>query len=284
MEYNWSNPSWKRLEVKSKQEDYQSKLARDMHNFHHGGGNAFNTYGGSNHENGNFITRRLVGVVYFSSYVKYFEHTSYDVYGGYGRDNAKCYNYEHSPYDCYEKYHHIKEEMSNMERCDFMSDKNTEKGSIENQEKERLGERLCIFDSISIISKESVHFESSKEKESELEKSERVKESEFFIEIQESKKEQKEKEIIVLEKSEKNFEDSSKDGGKLSYKSIKTINFFPSNSYLRSSMHCWSMDNKSLTGGHVLCLDEKMNMKLIKYIHSKNHDDDNTNNKKFKMR
>ncbi|KAI5652995.1 hypothetical protein M9H77_30182 [Catharanthus roseus] len=66
--------------------------------------------------------------------------------------------------------------------------------------------------------------------------------------------EQREEEIVVLEKSEElnfyanetnssfasesfgvlNFEDSSKDkGGKLAYKSIKTINFFPSNSYSR---------------------------------------------------
>ncbi|KAI5653240.1 hypothetical protein M9H77_30427 [Catharanthus roseus] len=33
--------------------------------------------------------------------------------------------------------------------------------------------------------------------------------------------------------------------------------------------------------GHVLCLDEKMNMKLIKYNHSKNHDIVPANNKKF---
>ncbi|KAI5663029.1 hypothetical protein M9H77_22352 [Catharanthus roseus] len=68
------------------------------------------------------------------------------------------------------------------------------------------------------------------------------------------KKKSKEKEIVVFEKSEElnfyanetnsffaieslyvqNFEDPSKDeDGKLAYKSIKTINFFPSNSYSR---------------------------------------------------
>ncbi|KAI5681129.1 hypothetical protein M9H77_02356 [Catharanthus roseus] len=36
--------------------------------------------------------------------------------------------------------------------------------------------------------------------------------------------------------------------------------------------------------GHVLCLDEKMHMKLIKYIHSRNHDGVHANNKKFGMK
>ncbi|KAI5658034.1 hypothetical protein M9H77_26827 [Catharanthus roseus] len=58
MEYNWSNPSWKWMEAKSKQEDYQSKLARDMHNFHHGGGNECNAYGGNYHGNGNFTPKK----------------------------------------------------------------------------------------------------------------------------------------------------------------------------------------------------------------------------------
>ncbi|KAI5675994.1 hypothetical protein M9H77_06944 [Catharanthus roseus] len=48
--------------------------------------------------------------------------------------------------------------------------------------KERLVERSYNFDSISIISKENEHFKCSEEKESELEKSERVKENECFIE------------------------------------------------------------------------------------------------------
>ncbi|KAI5648296.1 hypothetical protein M9H77_34301 [Catharanthus roseus] len=55
-----------------------------------------------------------------------------------------------------------------------------EKERVEN--KERLVERSCIFDSISIFSKESEHVECSKEKKSELEKRERVKENECFIE------------------------------------------------------------------------------------------------------
>ncbi|KAI5653322.1 hypothetical protein M9H77_30509 [Catharanthus roseus] len=104
---------------------------------------------------------------------------------------------------------HVKEEISNVEHCDVMGDTNLEKDNIEIKEKERvenkerLVERSCIFDSISILSKESEHFECSKEKESGLEKSEKVKENECFIEKQESEKEeQREKEIVALEKSE----------------------------------------------------------------------------------
>ncbi|KAI5649993.1 hypothetical protein M9H77_35998 [Catharanthus roseus] len=67
--------------AKSKQEDYQSKLTRDMHIFYHGGGNGFNAYGGNNHRNGNFTSRTHVGAGNFSSYAKSFEHTSYDDYG-----------------------------------------------------------------------------------------------------------------------------------------------------------------------------------------------------------
>ncbi|KAI5680893.1 hypothetical protein M9H77_02120 [Catharanthus roseus] len=66
---------------------------------------------------------------------------------------------------------YVVEETSKEEPCCIMSVKsieNKEKARVE--EKERLVERLCIFDSISIISKESEHFEYSKEKESELEK------------------------------------------------------------------------------------------------------------------
>ncbi|KAI5681645.1 hypothetical protein M9H77_02873 [Catharanthus roseus] len=85
MKYGWYNLSWKRMEAKSKQEDYQSKLARDMHSFHHGGSNGFNAYGQNNHGNGNFTHNKHVGVGNFSFYAKSFEHTSYDDYGDYGR-------------------------------------------------------------------------------------------------------------------------------------------------------------------------------------------------------
>ncbi|KAI5652455.1 hypothetical protein M9H77_29642 [Catharanthus roseus] len=45
------------MEAMRKQQDYQSKHARNMINCYHGGGNGVNAYGGSNHEHGNFISR-----------------------------------------------------------------------------------------------------------------------------------------------------------------------------------------------------------------------------------
>ncbi|KAI5682060.1 hypothetical protein M9H77_03288 [Catharanthus roseus] len=105
MEYKWSNPSWKMMEVKSKHQHYQSKFASDMHIFYHGGGNGFNAYGGNNRGNGNFTSKRHNGVGNFS-YAKSYGHTSYDDYRGYDRDKVKYDYYEHSPYDCYEGCHH----------------------------------------------------------------------------------------------------------------------------------------------------------------------------------
>ncbi|KAI5653668.1 hypothetical protein M9H77_30855 [Catharanthus roseus] len=40
----------------------------------------------------------------------------------------------------------------------------------------------------------------------------------------------------------------------------------------------------STNASNVLCLDKKINIKLIKYIHSKNHNIVNANNKKFGMK
>ncbi|KAI5653485.1 hypothetical protein M9H77_30672 [Catharanthus roseus] len=72
---------------------------------------------------------------------------------------------------------HVEKETSKEEPCYIMSRKSIEIKEKERvKEKERLVERSYSFDSISIISKEREHFECSKEKESELEKTERVKE------------------------------------------------------------------------------------------------------------
>ncbi|KAI5664081.1 hypothetical protein M9H77_23404 [Catharanthus roseus] len=68
---------------KEQQKDYQSKFAKDMHNFHHGDGNGFNAYVRNNHGNGNFTSKRYNGVGNFSSDAKPYGHTSYDDYGGY---------------------------------------------------------------------------------------------------------------------------------------------------------------------------------------------------------
>ncbi|KAI5675939.1 hypothetical protein M9H77_06889 [Catharanthus roseus] len=88
------------MERKRKQENYQSKLTRATHNFHHAGGNGLNAYGRNNHGNGDLISKRHAGISTFSSYAKSYGHISYDDYGGYDRNNAKYDYYEHSPYDC----------------------------------------------------------------------------------------------------------------------------------------------------------------------------------------
>ncbi|KAI5653367.1 hypothetical protein M9H77_30554 [Catharanthus roseus] len=120
------------------------------------------------------------------------------------------------------------------------------------EEKERLVERSCIFDSTSILSKESEHFECSMEKEYEFEKSESI--NEFFIEKQESiKKEKKEKEVVALDKIkvvsvftyqtnsilvsdsscvQKVLLQNMENEGSLDYKIYKTISFFTPTSYL----------------------------------------------------
>ncbi|KAI5649516.1 hypothetical protein M9H77_35521 [Catharanthus roseus] len=95
------------MEAMRKQENYQSKLARDMYNCYHGSGNGVNAYDGSNHGHGNFIFRghhgygnftpkRHNNIGNFSSYAKSYEHTPYDDYVGYERVNIKYV--EHSPY------------------------------------------------------------------------------------------------------------------------------------------------------------------------------------------
>ncbi|KAI5676045.1 hypothetical protein M9H77_06995 [Catharanthus roseus] len=102
MECNWSNPSWKMIEVKSKQEDYHSKLARDMYNFYHGSGNGVNAYGRKNYGNGNFTLIRHAGVGNLSSHAKSLGILLMMIMGVMTRYDY----YEHSPYDCYEEYHH----------------------------------------------------------------------------------------------------------------------------------------------------------------------------------
>ncbi|KAI5672532.1 hypothetical protein M9H77_12896 [Catharanthus roseus] len=107
MEYHWSNSSWQMMAVMRKQEDYQSKLARDMYSCYHGCGNGVNAYDGSNNRRGNFISnghdgygnfnpKRHNGVSNFSFYAKSYMHTSYADYGGHERVNINCV--EHSPY------------------------------------------------------------------------------------------------------------------------------------------------------------------------------------------
>ncbi|KAI5657899.1 hypothetical protein M9H77_26692 [Catharanthus roseus] len=159
------------MEAKSKQEDYQSKLARDMHKFYHSGGNGFNAYGGNNHGNGNFTPKRHNRVGNISSYAKSYGHTSYDDYRDYDRNNAKYDYYKHinelpQVQEAVEESIVIRvvEETSNEDSCDNMNERIIEKKEECNEIKEkervenkkRLVERSCVFNSISILSKESV--------------------------------------------------------------------------------------------------------------------------------
>ncbi|KAI5663028.1 hypothetical protein M9H77_22351 [Catharanthus roseus] len=89
------------LEVTSEQEDYQSKLTRDMHNFYHDGGNGVNAYGGNNLEIETSLLEDMLEMVTSLLMLNLMGHTYYDDYGGYDRDNAKYDYSEHSPYDCY---------------------------------------------------------------------------------------------------------------------------------------------------------------------------------------
>ncbi|KAI5680969.1 hypothetical protein M9H77_02196 [Catharanthus roseus] len=111
-----------------------------------------------------------------------------------------------------------------------MNEKSVEKEEcIETNEKDRVEEkeRLRIFDSSPILSKESEHFEFSNEKEYELEKSENSIEEEH-----------KEKEVVALDKSEvssyvQNFlTQNLENKGSLDYNIYKTISFFHPTSYI----------------------------------------------------
>ncbi|KAI5663037.1 hypothetical protein M9H77_22360 [Catharanthus roseus] len=173
--------------------DYQSKLERDKYNFYHDGGYGVNAYSGNNH-----------GISNFSSYAKFYGYTSYDDYGVYERVNinyvehspADCYDFgEHSydrgdtqlsiPSQGVSKVEHLKTSTSMVDQLprikELPQDKiekslqthriekeecieTQKKKKIRVEEKERLAERLCISESISILSKESEYFECSKEK------------------------------------------------------------------------------------------------------------------------
>ncbi|KAI5668773.1 hypothetical protein M9H77_18626 [Catharanthus roseus] len=100
MEYDWSNSTWKSMEAMRKQEDYQSKLSRDMYNFYHSGGNRSNTYCGNNHGSGNFTLKRHIGGCNFSRHARSYEHNSYDCYEGSRLGARNYYNnrsYERVP-------------------------------------------------------------------------------------------------------------------------------------------------------------------------------------------
>ncbi|KAI5676585.1 hypothetical protein M9H77_07535 [Catharanthus roseus] len=106
---------------------------------------------------------------------------------------------------------HVENKTSNEDPCYIMSEKNIESKEKERVDKERLVERSCNFDSISIFQKRVNILSVQKRKRMSLRKTNSFFASEFLC--------------------VHNFEDSSKDErGKLSYKFIKTINVFLSNS------------------------------------------------------
>ncbi|KAI5668267.1 hypothetical protein M9H77_18120 [Catharanthus roseus] len=80
-EYVETPSSRQKMEAMRKREDFHTKFARDNHNFYHDGSNGVNTYGGNNHGSENVTSERHNGVSNFSSYVKSYEHNSYDDYG-----------------------------------------------------------------------------------------------------------------------------------------------------------------------------------------------------------
>ncbi|KAI5676233.1 hypothetical protein M9H77_07183 [Catharanthus roseus] len=87
-------------------------------------------------------------------------------------------------------------EISNEDSSDNMNENSIEQEEcVETKEKDKVEEteRLCTFDSISILSKESEYFECLKEKEYELEKSESTKKNECFIEKQQYRRRAKRK-------------------------------------------------------------------------------------------
>ncbi|KAI5663361.1 hypothetical protein M9H77_22684 [Catharanthus roseus] len=162
---------------------------------------------------------------------------------------------------------HVVEGTSKEEPCYIMCE-----NSIEIKEKERVEEKTRL----NVQKKKRVSL-----------KSEIVKEDECFIEKQESEKEeQREKETVVFEKSKENFEDSSKnEGGTLAYKNRRQRNMEKELGAILEKLPISLSLNLSLSFNkelsHVLRLDGKTNMKLIKYIHSKNHGIVHANNKKF---
>ncbi|KAI5658033.1 hypothetical protein M9H77_26826 [Catharanthus roseus] len=207
MEYNLSNPSWKRMEVKSKEEDHHYKFRRDMHNFHHGGGMDLMLMVETTMEMETSLLKDMLEFVASLLMLNLWSILLMMIMGAksYG-EKAKRYGEKQLSVSSQgvAKVETLKpsmiEEFSKVNELPQAQEVvEEEKERVE--EKERLVERLCIFDSVSIISKESEHIECSKEKESEFEKSVRVKQNECFIEKQESEKEeQREKEIVVLEK------------------------------------------------------------------------------------
>ncbi|KAI5680970.1 hypothetical protein M9H77_02197 [Catharanthus roseus] len=122
MDYTWSNSSWQGIKDMRKQEDYQFKLAKDMHNFNIVVAmesmlmvEATTDIETSFVEEMTVMETSLKGVRNFSSNAKSYGHTSYDDYKGHERVNVKYI--EHSPFDCYDFGDHSYGEEFTMRAC-----------------------------------------------------------------------------------------------------------------------------------------------------------------------
>ncbi|KAI5676533.1 hypothetical protein M9H77_07483 [Catharanthus roseus] len=191
------------MEAKGKQEDYQSKLARDKYNFHHGGGNGVNVYGGTTMELKTSLLEDLLELKKEKSTMKAKICGEKQLFMPSQRV-AKVEIMKPSKIEEFSKVNelpqatieveksattHVKEDISNVEHFDFMRDKNIEIESIEIEEEDGVEEKERLM--------------SENLKDYDIEKDENMKENECFIEKQEiTEEQQKEKEVVALDKSE----------------------------------------------------------------------------------
>ncbi|KAI5671351.1 hypothetical protein M9H77_11715 [Catharanthus roseus] len=160
------------MEANSKQEDYQCKLARDMHNFYHDVGNDSMPMVGITMEMETTLLKDIMDLPpQRVSNVEIMKPSMIEEFSTVNKLPQAQEVVEESIVI------HVVEETSNEDPCDCMNEKsigkeecNEFKEKERGEEKEILVERSCTFDSISSLSKESELLECSKEKESELEK------------------------------------------------------------------------------------------------------------------
>ncbi|KAI5676279.1 hypothetical protein M9H77_07229 [Catharanthus roseus] len=131
--------------------------------------------------------------------------------------------------------------ISNEDSYDTMNGKRIEKEECNEfkekekvDEKESLSENSCYSYYISTLCEKLEKDECTKEKAHELEKRESTKENECFIEKQEIiEKEQKEREVVALDKSKVKFLTQNMENERsLNYKIYKTISLFTPTSYI----------------------------------------------------
>ncbi|KAI5671898.1 hypothetical protein M9H77_12262 [Catharanthus roseus] len=203
-----------------------------MHSFHHGGGNGFNAYGGNNHGNGDFTSRRHVGVE-FPKANKLSQ--AQDVI------DRKVIHYEKKNTCIF-----VKEEKSREEKVKSVVSTKESEGNRKGSE--------CLIKNHEILKEEQVE-----EKQDEIEKSEETKEEmslmiferdereemrESSCDISSSSNSLSSKEVNLFTNSNNHFltcfslsvqkfeAQDMENEGSLSYRLYKTIIFLPSTSFL----------------------------------------------------